>query len=71
MPTRLSCKIDYLLRSNHRDQSIASSFFTDDYLGGYTDRVLDQNTVTVEVPYDEHDKIIEEAESRNGRLDRE
>ena len=24
------CKIDYLLRSNHRDRSIASSFFTDD-----------------------------------------
>jgi len=41
------------------------------YLEGYTDRVLDQNTVTVEVPYDERDKIIEEAESRNGRLDRE
>src|SRR5262249_55336764 len=32
MHTRLSCKIDYLLRSNHRDRSIASSFFTDDYL---------------------------------------
>src|SRR5262249_39884480 len=30
MHTRLSCKIDYLLRSNHRDRSIASSFFTDD-----------------------------------------
>src|SRR5262249_41491307 len=30
--TRLSCKIDYLLRSNHRDRSIASEFFTDDYL---------------------------------------
>src|SRR5262249_21237294 len=28
--TRLSCKIDYLLRSNHRDRSIASEFFTDD-----------------------------------------
>src|SRR6516165_3265261 len=33
MHTRLSCKIDYLLRSNHRDRSIASSFFTDDYVG--------------------------------------
>src|SRR5215472_14156252 len=33
MQTRLSCKIDYLLRSNHRDRSIASSFFTDDSLG--------------------------------------
>src|SRR5262249_12962253 len=32
MHTRLSCKIDYLLRSNHRDRSIASEFFTDDYL---------------------------------------
>src|SRR5262249_48881345 len=30
--TRLSCKIDYLLGSNHRDRSIASEFFTDDYL---------------------------------------
>src|SRR5262249_33914349 len=28
--TRLSCKIDYLLRLNHRDRSIASEFFTDD-----------------------------------------
>jgi hypothetical protein len=32
MHTRLSCKIDYLLRSNHRDRSIASEFFTDDEL---------------------------------------
>jgi hypothetical protein len=31
--TRLSCKIDYLLRSNHNDQSIASEFFTDDDFG--------------------------------------
>src|SRR5258705_6394039 len=30
--TRLSCKIDYLLRSNHNDQSIASEFFTGDSL---------------------------------------
>src|SRR5258705_5752189 len=30
--TRLSCKIDYLLRSNHNDQSIASEFFTGDYV---------------------------------------
>src|SRR5258705_13598999 len=30
--TRLSCKIDYLLRSNHNDQSIASEFFTGDFL---------------------------------------
>src|SRR5262249_25308212 len=29
--TRLSCKIDYLLGSNHRNRSIASEFFTDDY----------------------------------------
>jgi hypothetical protein len=28
--TRLFCKIDYLLRSNHNDQSIASEFFTGD-----------------------------------------
>src|SRR5262249_14622435 len=32
MHTRLSCKIDYLLRSNHRDRSIASEFFPDDLL---------------------------------------
>jgi hypothetical protein len=30
-----------------------------------------QNTVTVEVPYDERDNVIEEAESRNGRVERE
>src|SRR5882724_4618139 len=30
---RLSCKIEYLLRSNHRDRSIASKFFTDDSVG--------------------------------------
>src|SRR5256885_12011691 len=29
----LSCKNDYLLRSNHAEQSIASEFFTGDYLG--------------------------------------
>jgi hypothetical protein len=28
---RLSCKIEYLLRSNHGDSSIASEFFTGDY----------------------------------------
>src|SRR5215813_14194662 len=27
---RLSCKIEYLLRSNHRDSSIAPEFFTGD-----------------------------------------
>src|ERR1700689_2871910 len=27
---RLSCKIQYLLASNHRDQSTASEYFTDD-----------------------------------------
>src|SRR5262249_11313284 len=32
MHTRLSCKLDYLLRSNHRDRSIASEFFTDDQI---------------------------------------
>ena len=32
--TRLSCKIDYLLGSNHRDRLIASEFFTDDQEGG-------------------------------------
>jgi hypothetical protein len=30
--SRLSCKIDHLLRSNHRARSIGSEFFTDDYL---------------------------------------
>src|SRR5262249_34122459 len=30
---RLSCKIEYLLRSNHRDSSIASEFFTGDTVG--------------------------------------
>src|SRR5262245_47612439 len=29
---RLSCKIEYLLRSNHRDSSTASEFFTGDYV---------------------------------------
>src|SRR3954447_10371035 len=29
---RLSCKIEYLLPSNHSDRSIASEFFTGDYL---------------------------------------
>jgi hypothetical protein len=38
---------------------------------GYPDRLLDQNTVTVELPYEERDNIIEEAESRNGRVERE
>src|ERR1700690_4474660 len=28
---RLSCKIQYLLASNHSDQSTASEYFTDDY----------------------------------------
>jgi hypothetical protein len=41
------------------------------YLEGYPDRLLDQNTVTVELPYEERDNIIEEAESRNGRVERE
>src|SRR3984957_5912282 len=31
-PNRLSCKIEYLLRSNHGHSSIASEFFTGDYL---------------------------------------
>src|SRR5262249_19626714 len=38
MHTRLSCKIDYLLRSNHRDRSIASKFFTDDSKGSLCSR---------------------------------
>src|SRR5579859_7670039 len=31
---RLSCKIEYLLRSNHGHSSIASEFFTGDELAG-------------------------------------
>ena len=38
---------------------------------GYPDRILEQNTVTVELPYDERDNIVEEAESRDGRVERE
>src|ERR1700677_4805374 len=30
---RLSCKIQYLLASNHRDQSTTSEYFTDDSVG--------------------------------------
>src|SRR6476620_3714782 len=30
---RLSCKIEYLLTSNHRDRSIASEYFTGDFIG--------------------------------------
>jgi len=30
---RLSCKIEYLLTSNHRDQSTTSEYFTDDQIG--------------------------------------
>src|SRR4249919_2872758 len=38
---RLSCKIEYLLTSNHRDGSIASEFFTGDSVvrGRREDRV--------------------------------
>src|ERR1700736_3033055 len=32
--TRLSCKIEYLLRSNHGHSSIASEFFTGDHRRG-------------------------------------
>jgi hypothetical protein len=52
------------------DSKTAQQFSGWLYLEGYTDLVLDQNTVTVEVAYDERDKIIEEAESRNGRVAR-
>src|ERR1700678_493993 len=31
---RLSCKIQYLLASNHRDQSTTSEYFTDDEVRG-------------------------------------
>jgi len=32
---RLSCKIEYLLTSNHRDQSTTSEYFTDDFLSAF------------------------------------
>src|ERR1700689_858979 len=35
---RLSCKIQYLLASNHSDQSTASEYFTDDYIPGHRAR---------------------------------
>jgi hypothetical protein len=50
------------------DSQTAQQFSVWLYLEGYPDRLLDQNTVTVELPYDERDNIIEEAESRNGRV---
>src|ERR1700677_1831979 len=37
---RLSCKIQYLLASNHRDQSTTSEYFTDDYLIASTGPLL-------------------------------
>jgi hypothetical protein len=52
------------------DSQTAQQFSGWLYLEGYPDRLLDQNTVTVELPYDERDNIIEEAESRNGRVER-
>ena len=48
------------------DSQTAQQFSGWLYLEGYPDRVLEQNTVTIEVPYDERENIIEEAESRNG-----
>jgi hypothetical protein len=38
------------------------------YLEGYPDRVVGKNTVTVEVPREERDTIIEEAQGRNGQV---
>src|ERR1700674_1528296 len=38
---RLSCKIQYLLASNHRDQSTTSEYFTDDYLSDVASRICD------------------------------
>src|SRR6476660_6371806 len=37
---RLSCKIQYLLTSNHSDKSIASKFFTGDDLRSVSNRYL-------------------------------
>src|SRR5258707_3275159 len=39
----LSCKNDYLLRSNHAEQSIASEFFTGDYLVALIHRALHES----------------------------
>jgi hypothetical protein len=39
---RLSCKIEYLLASNHCDRSIASEFFTGDHLTAVINSELDQ-----------------------------
>jgi hypothetical protein len=50
------------------DSQTAQQFSGWLYLEGYPDRVLEQNTVTVQVPRDERDVIIEEAEGRNGRV---
>ena len=54
-----------------QDSQTAQQFSGWLYLEGYPDRVLEGNTVTVEVPNDERDNIIEEAESRNGRVEGE
>jgi hypothetical protein len=35
---RLSCKIEYLLTSNHRDQSTTSEYFTGDIVMGDVQR---------------------------------
>jgi hypothetical protein len=50
------------------DNKTAQQFSGWLYLEGYPDRVLEQNTVMVEVPCDERDAIAEEAEGRNGRV---
>src|ERR1700730_15377650 len=41
---RLSCKIEYLLRSNHGHSSIASEFFTGDYLADVPERLAKRRT---------------------------
>jgi hypothetical protein len=38
------------------------------YLEGYLDRAVEKNTVTVEVPHEERDTIVEEAQGRNGKV---
>jgi hypothetical protein len=42
--------------------------WVDSILEGYPDRVVEQNTVIVEVPRQERDTIIEEAKGRNGQV---
>src|SRR2546430_3932416 len=54
-PHRLSCKIDYFLRPNHGERSIASKFFTDDYIPKSDGRLRPLAVAALE------DKIVQRA----------